>query len=45
MSELTPNDIYLFREGTLYRAYEKLGAHPSVGAARDSPYGRPTPRP
>ncbi|MGH8219708.1 MAG: 1,4-alpha-glucan branching protein GlgB [Steroidobacteraceae bacterium] len=27
MSELTPNDIYLFKEGTLYRAYEKLGAH------------------
>jgi 1,4-alpha-glucan branching enzyme len=29
MSELTPNDIYLFKEGTLYRAYEKLGAHPA----------------
>jgi 1,4-alpha-glucan branching enzyme len=27
MSELTPNDIYLFKEGTLYRAHEKLGAH------------------
>jgi 1,4-alpha-glucan branching enzyme len=27
MSELTPNDIYLFKEGTLYRAYQKLGAH------------------
>jgi len=30
MSELTPNDVYLFKEGTLYRAYEKLGAHPTV---------------
>ena len=27
MSELTPQDIYHFREGTLFRAYEKLGAH------------------
>src|SRR5262245_46045427 len=25
---LTEQDIYLFREGTHYRAYEKLGAHP-----------------
>ncbi len=30
MAELTQNDIYLFKEGTLYRAYEKLGAHPAV---------------
>ncbi len=30
MPELTQNDIYLFKEGTLYRAYEKLGAHPTV---------------
>jgi 1,4-alpha-glucan branching enzyme len=30
MPELTPNDIYLFKEGTLYRAYDKLGAHPVV---------------
>jgi 1,4-alpha-glucan branching enzyme len=30
MPELTPNDIYLFKEGTFYRAYEKLGAHPAV---------------
>ncbi|HTV49829.1 MAG TPA: 1,4-alpha-glucan branching protein GlgB [Steroidobacteraceae bacterium] len=30
MPELTPNDIYLFKEGTLYRAYEKMGAHPDV---------------
>ena len=25
---LTDQDIYLFREGTHVRAYEKLGAHP-----------------
>ncbi|MGB6452700.1 MAG: 1,4-alpha-glucan branching protein GlgB, partial [Steroidobacteraceae bacterium] len=30
MPDLTQNDIYLFKEGTLYRAYEKLGAHPTV---------------
>ena len=24
---LTDHDIYLFREGTFVRAYEKLGAH------------------
>src|SRR5215470_13241369 len=29
---LTDADIYLFREGTYVRAYEKLGAHP-VSAA------------
>jgi 1,4-alpha-glucan branching enzyme len=27
---LTEQDIYLFREGTLFRAYEKLGAHPAA---------------
>ena len=27
---LTDQDIYLFREGTHVRAYEKLGAHPEV---------------
>ncbi|MFO7276276.1 MAG: 1,4-alpha-glucan branching protein GlgB [Pseudomonadota bacterium] len=27
MTLLTDHDIYLFREGTLFRAYEKLGAH------------------
>ena len=30
---LTEQDIYLFREGTHFRAYEKLGAHPVQGAA------------
>jgi 1,4-alpha-glucan branching enzyme len=30
---LTEQDIYLFREGTHYRAYEKLGAHPTRTAA------------
>jgi len=32
---LTDHDIYLFREGTHVRAYEKLGAHP-VSAAEGS---------
>jgi 1,4-alpha-glucan branching enzyme len=27
MTELTESDIYHFKEGTLFRAYEKLGAH------------------
>ncbi len=32
MRELTATDIYHFREGTFFRAYDKLGAHPdSVG--------------
>jgi 1,4-alpha-glucan branching enzyme len=30
MSELTDTDIYHFREGTFFRAYDKLGAHPEV---------------
>jgi len=30
MAELTHTDIYHFREGTFYRAYEKLGAHAAV---------------
>jgi 1,4-alpha-glucan branching enzyme len=29
---LTEQDIYHFREGTYYRAYEKLGAHPATAA-------------
>ena len=32
---LTEQDIYLFREGTHYRAYEKLGAHPTAAGAAD----------
>jgi 1,4-alpha-glucan branching enzyme len=31
---LTDQDIYLFREGTFVRAYEKLGAHPSAEGAQ-----------
>src|SRR5262245_14887690 len=30
MSKLTDTDIYHFREGTFFRAYEKLGAHVEV---------------
>ena len=32
---LTEQDIYLFREGTHFRAYEKLGAHPTSAGAAD----------
>ena len=32
MTELTGTDIYHFREGTFFRAYDKLGAHPQVVA-------------
>ncbi len=28
MDRLTEQDVYLFREGNLFRAYDKLGAHP-----------------
>jgi 1,4-alpha-glucan branching enzyme len=28
MQLLTEQDVYLFREGTLFRAFDKLGAHP-----------------
>ncbi len=34
MPELTQQDIYLFKEGTHYRAYQKLGAHPATLAGR-----------
>ncbi len=30
MSELTDTDIYHFREGTFFRAYDRLGAHPET---------------
>src|ERR1700722_17855245 len=30
MTELTATDIYHFREGTFFRAYDKLGAHPQA---------------
>src|SRR5712672_413925 len=31
---LTGHDLYLFREGTHTRLYDKLGAHPDAGATR-----------
>ena len=34
---LTEHDIYHFREGTFFRAYEKLGAHPATHG--DSTHG------
>jgi 1,4-alpha-glucan branching enzyme len=33
---LTERDIYHFREGTHFRAYEKLGAHPVASDGRDT---------
>ncbi|HET7036915.1 MAG TPA: 1,4-alpha-glucan branching enzyme, partial [Thermomicrobiaceae bacterium] len=30
LSRLTPDDLYLFNEGTHIRLYDKLGAHPAV---------------
>ncbi len=33
---LTERDIYHFREGTHFRAYEKLGAHPVAPDGRDA---------
>ena len=41
---LTGHDLYLFREGTHSRLYEKLGAHVHAGMERNSQYGRRTPR-
>jgi 1,4-alpha-glucan branching enzyme len=35
MAELTPHDIYLFKEGALFRAYEKLGAHAQIVDGRE----------
>jgi 1,4-alpha-glucan branching enzyme len=34
MTELTQQDIYYFREGTFFRAHEKLGAHAQVVEGR-----------
>jgi 1,4-alpha-glucan branching enzyme len=34
MPELTAHDIYLFKEGAFFRAYEKLGAHPQIVGGR-----------
>jgi 1,4-alpha-glucan branching enzyme len=34
-SELSQSDIYLFKQGTLLRAYEKLGAHPETVEGRE----------
>ncbi|HEX4024077.1 MAG TPA: 1,4-alpha-glucan branching protein GlgB [Steroidobacteraceae bacterium] len=35
MPELTPQDVYLFKEGSLFRAYDKLGAHPDTVDGRE----------
>ncbi len=39
---LTEQDIYLFREGTYFRAYDKLGAHLVTGDAVRGPDGAGT---
>ena len=41
---LTGHDLYLFREGTHSRLYEKLGAHVLPAMERNSQSGRRTPR-
>jgi 1,4-alpha-glucan branching enzyme len=35
MPRLTPQDVYLFKEGTLFRAYDRLGAHPDTVDGRE----------
>ncbi|MEZ5566029.1 MAG: 1,4-alpha-glucan branching protein GlgB [Gammaproteobacteria bacterium] len=35
MSDLTELDVYLVREGTHFRAWERFGAHPTTGRASD----------
>ncbi len=35
---LTGDDLYLFNEGTHYRLYEKMGAHPSTIAGEEGAY-------
>ena len=37
-SLMTNHDLYLFNEGTHYRLYEKLGAHPMTARGRDGVY-------
>ena len=34
------DDIYLFNQGTFYKAYEMLGAHPAAGDYTDVVYDR-----
>ncbi|RPH56089.1 hypothetical protein EHM82_04060, partial [bacterium] len=34
-SPLTEQDLYLFNEGTHYRLYEKLGAHPGTNGGQE----------
>jgi len=38
ISPLTDDDIYLFNEGSHFRLYEKLGAHPMTAAGKDGTY-------
>ena len=36
MTDLTEHDIYLFREGTHFRTYDRLGAHLGARGGPDS---------
>lgn len=38
MTLLTPEDLYLFNEGSHFRLYDKLGAHPMRSEGRDGTY-------
>jgi 1,4-alpha-glucan branching enzyme len=38
ISPLTDDDIYLFKEGSHFRLYEKLGAHPMTTEGEDGTY-------
>jgi 1,4-alpha-glucan branching enzyme len=38
VSLLTNDDLYLFNEGSHYRLYEKLGAHPLAVDGREGTY-------
>ena len=41
VSLLTPDDLYLFNEGTHHRLQDKLGAHPLTLGHQDAPLPRP----
>ncbi len=43
-SLLTDQDIYLFKEGTHFRLYDKLGAHPLTVEGREGIHFKPIKR-
>src|SRR5262249_15145650 len=38
LTRLTDHDLYLFNEGSHFRLFDKLGAHPMAAAGVDGPY-------